>query len=780
VGYKNRKVWNAVNDVARMIHEVDPNHPALTVIGDGFVSEHNGDFKEIAERCPDLDLLGINFYKGIEEVPARIRAQGWTKPYVITEWGPSGDWQVPRTGWKAAIEETSTEKAERYLERYQSTILKDTERCLGSYVFIWQWRHERTHTWYGMFLESGERTESVNVMQYLWTGRWPANRAPRIGTLSIDGRAAGDNVYLKPGSEHTAAVEATDPEGDPIALRWEVVAEVAPGGYAGMGEKRSKPMPELIRKTSAREISFAAPAQQGAYRVFVFAVDGQGNGATANIPFYVTPADQTLFDRYVGQLPPAPHEESFGARIQRTVSLLANSTAGRRRPVTILVYGQSITAGLRHSMIGEALKEKFPNADITFLNRSISGFSASQLARSLPNDVFPLYPDLVILHDLGASLPEYERMVENIRRYTTSEIMLCTDPFRAKEDVNAPPDANTDQAVIRLLAQQYGCELADVHEEWRAYMKAHNLAPEQLLDDAVHPNAQGRDVLIGMLLQHFRVNTLAPNDWMRTVRNYEAKRLPDEGAADGVVFTGKPWRFAGRSAIGETPGSGLKLTFTGNRVDCVLGMSKGWKPGTAAVRIDGKAPSTMNELWAFTTASPAYGADWQPAIRRITHRSPPVAETWKIVFSKLNEDASHFTFEVYGSKTGYDGRGEFDGAKYRYGEWGDLLDYTGSEPYPDVFVSNSGRVVIDYRDFKIPWARTYSKKPCPEGFEAAWQAIPLFTESLVSPASEDPSRVRLVTLAKGLSNGTHTLEIIPNGDGAVAVESIVVHEPPLR
>ncbi|MGD0002446.1 MAG: glycoside hydrolase family 2 TIM barrel-domain containing protein, partial [Bryobacteraceae bacterium] len=32
VGYKDRNVWNAVNDVAKMIHEVDPNHPALTVV----------------------------------------------------------------------------------------------------------------------------------------------------------------------------------------------------------------------------------------------------------------------------------------------------------------------------------------------------------------------------------------------------------------------------------------------------------------------------------------------------------------------------------------------------------------------------------------------------------------------------------------------------------------------------------------------------------------------------------------------------------------------------
>ena len=94
-----------------------------------------------------------------------------------------------------------------------------------------------------------------------------------------------------------------------------------------------------------------------------------------------------------------------------------------------------------------------------------------------------------------------------------------------------------------------------------------------------------------MLLRHFQFNPLMPNDWMRTVRTYEAKRQPDEGASDGVVFTGKPWRFTGTSAIGENRESALKLTFTGNRVDCVLGAVKGLNPGTAIVRIDGKSPA---------------------------------------------------------------------------------------------------------------------------------------------------------------------------------------------
>lgn len=285
VGYKNLKVWDAVNDVARMIHELDPNHPVMTVLGGESVNAK--DLDEIRRRCPDLDLLGVNYYKDVETVPARLREGGWDKPYVITEWGPSGHWQVRRTKWGAEIEETSTEKAERYLERYQNTMLKDRDRCLGSYVFCWQARQERTHTWYGMFLESGERTEAVGVMQYLWSGRWPANRAPRIDSLRLDGKAAGESVYIQPGSRIVARVQAAEPDADAMTIRWEISPEVPKGGYAGMGERRATPLPDLIQETRNDEITFTAPQKGGPYRVFVYALDGQGNAATANVPFFV-------------------------------------------------------------------------------------------------------------------------------------------------------------------------------------------------------------------------------------------------------------------------------------------------------------------------------------------------------------------------------------------------------------------------------------------------------------------------------------------------------------
>jgi hypothetical protein len=40
---------------------------------------------------------------------------------------------------------------------------------------------------------------------------------------------------------------------------------------------------------SESKISFKAPEKEGAYRLFVYGYDGNGNWATANVPFYVQP-----------------------------------------------------------------------------------------------------------------------------------------------------------------------------------------------------------------------------------------------------------------------------------------------------------------------------------------------------------------------------------------------------------------------------------------------------------------------------------------------------------
>lgn len=280
----NPKVWDAVNEIALMIKEKDPNHPTMTV-----VAEINSDkIQQLNARVPDVDILGINTYGSIGSIPERIRQFGWNRPYVITEWGPNGHWEVPSTGWGAPIEQTSTEKAGLHLSRYEEVIRADEELCLGSYVFLWGQKQERTSTWYGLFLDSGEETEAIDAMQFNWSGSWPANRAPKINSLTINDRTAAQNVRLQLGKVGNATVKTDDPDNDDLKIEWAITPESTDLGVGGDEESRPGEIPGLmVFFDSSGNASFETPEEPGAYRLFVYVLDGNGNAATANIPFYV-------------------------------------------------------------------------------------------------------------------------------------------------------------------------------------------------------------------------------------------------------------------------------------------------------------------------------------------------------------------------------------------------------------------------------------------------------------------------------------------------------------
>lgn len=280
--YKNPKVWNAVNDIAKMIHEEDPNHPATTMLAG--VNQKEIDF--IKARCPQLDLISVQVYGGLAAVPGQLKEMGWKGAYMVTEWGPTGHWECPKTVWGAPIEETSSEKAAVYKSRYEASIIKD-KKCLGSYVFLWGQKQERTPTWYGLFTEAGEESEVVDVMEYEWTGKWPQNRAPHLNSIMLDGKKKMDSIYLSPGKEYPVLVSVTDKDGDKLNSRWEVLPEATDLGQGGDFEKRPQPVAGLIKSASFDAAKLTAPGKTGAYRLFIYVTDGKNNVATANVPFYV-------------------------------------------------------------------------------------------------------------------------------------------------------------------------------------------------------------------------------------------------------------------------------------------------------------------------------------------------------------------------------------------------------------------------------------------------------------------------------------------------------------
>lgn len=279
----NDDVWNAVNDVSKMIHEIDPNHLTTTPLA-GFKPET---VRAVKSRAPDLDLLSFQMYGDIVNLPRYLRESGWIGPYLVTEWGATGHWEVGKTAWGAPIENDSTTKANYYQHRFERAIQADPKQCLGSYVFLWGHKQERTPTWYGMFLDTGEETAAVDAMQYLWTGQWPAVRAPRLDGAWLDGKKARDNIHLKAGHTYTAKVQAIDDSGNPLTYSWEVMPESTDLKTGGDFESRPHSLPGLITETTPGEITLKAPDKSGPYRLYAYVHDGKGHAAHVNIPFFL-------------------------------------------------------------------------------------------------------------------------------------------------------------------------------------------------------------------------------------------------------------------------------------------------------------------------------------------------------------------------------------------------------------------------------------------------------------------------------------------------------------
>jgi len=449
--------------------------------------------------------------------------------------------------------------------------------------------------------------------------------------------------------------------------------------------------------------------------------------------------------------PPDPPQTTvpLGTHLQRALTLLATSTPTRHHRVRVLYYGQSITAQQWTGQVTADLKARFPHADIQAENRAIGGFTAPSLLRTAEYDLYNYYPDLLIFHVYdGHKTGELEQIIARVRQRTTADILIRTAHFRWDQSVpregsvddpkhKGAQDNDSAQAVkIRELAAKYDLALADTRVEWQRYLTRYDLKPKDLLGDGIHLNPLGNKLMAALVIPHLRYLPDAPTaPWRDRVR--------DVPVADPAVTRGADGSF--------------ELRFSGNRVDVLAGPAAGARLGSAKVLIDGRDPATFQELYAVTRPSVSYKM-WWPAAHVVEHTQPRVAEKWTLKVTKVDAAAGNFWYTVAGSVTGPDGEGE------------------RKKP----FTSNSGRVAIAPKDWWMETTQRYAGNAVvPEGFEVKWEVKPNWAAPYQALAGDDPTRAVATMLVQMLSNGPHTLRLVPNGDGAVPVTGFRVYTPPL-
>ena len=287
----NPAVYEAMSDVLDYIHEQDPNHPAT--IAFAFTATLADDVRLALESMPSLDFLSVQAYGALPVIASFIDELNIDLPYMVTEIGPLGHWEMPATQWGREIEEPSGTKAAGMVERMSKAGLDNPQgKLLGGFAFLWGQKQERTPTWYGLFTDDGSRTAAVDELTRLWTGQYPAQRAPSAWKLLLNDQQAGASVVLAPGEIVKASLQASDPDGDALSISWGVMSEVQERSHGGHFEAQPESVEvALSDNTHAGDrygMTLIAPEEPGHYRLYAWAHDGLGGVATANFPFLVS------------------------------------------------------------------------------------------------------------------------------------------------------------------------------------------------------------------------------------------------------------------------------------------------------------------------------------------------------------------------------------------------------------------------------------------------------------------------------------------------------------
>ncbi|WP_163932855.1 glycoside hydrolase family 2 TIM barrel-domain containing protein [Paraferrimonas sp. SM1919] len=293
----NPKVYMAISDIIDFIHEHDPNK-LVTYSFAGAIESH---IKTALKYTPQVDFVSVQVYGDLANIGPTMAAMELGKPFMVTEFGPLGHWEMPATSWGREIEEPSGIKAQTLAKRIQTGITDDSSgNNIGHFAFLWGQKQERTPTWYGMFNADGQANARVDTMTHYWTGQYPQNRAPQTLSIKINNQAAQASLKVQPEQALTVEVLVKEPDNDGLDLLWELLDEVVEKSDGGAFEQRPNNMPlaptsikvasinhPLWGQVQQINMQFTAPATAGEYRLFSYASDGKGKVGNANFPFKV-------------------------------------------------------------------------------------------------------------------------------------------------------------------------------------------------------------------------------------------------------------------------------------------------------------------------------------------------------------------------------------------------------------------------------------------------------------------------------------------------------------
>ncbi|MDX8049791.1 discoidin domain-containing protein [Lentzea sp. BCCO 10_0798] len=252
---ENQRVAYAryLNEAARAIHAIDTGHPVTNT------DAWTGAWVYLKAHTPDLDLYSVNSYGNVCQVRQDWISGGYTRPYILTEAGPAGEWEVPNDANGVPAEPTDVQKRDGYTQAW-NCIVGHTGVSFGGTLFHYGTEYDFGAVWFNL-TPAGKKRLSFYSVQRAFGGATPANTPPVISSMTVPQTVAA-------GAPLTVDVAAADPDGDAIAWSAAFNSKYVDnsGGLAGTPVQ-----------VAGNRLTVTAPDRLGVWKVYVVAEDGRGN-----------------------------------------------------------------------------------------------------------------------------------------------------------------------------------------------------------------------------------------------------------------------------------------------------------------------------------------------------------------------------------------------------------------------------------------------------------------------------------------------------------------------
>ncbi|EDP70390.1 putative secreted protein [Flavobacteriales bacterium ALC-1] len=258
--------------ICSTIKSMDANHPITSVEAWTFGLEW------WEKHVPSIDIYGLNSYgAGANYLQGELEKRNIDKPYIITEFGVTGEWDIKNKKNGITVEPTDKEKYNAIANGYKDWIANKS-KCLGVYMFHYSSGNNFIAPWLFTHVNNLKRPQYWAIRK-AYTGNKPVNNSPDIETFVLP------KSTFKSGSWIPVTLNVNDIENDNVEVSFSYNQRTG-------SRKRRDQILTLNHSGNLNEgFEIEVPKEDGAIKVYANVKDAFGNLGIASTSIMVSDKD---------------------------------------------------------------------------------------------------------------------------------------------------------------------------------------------------------------------------------------------------------------------------------------------------------------------------------------------------------------------------------------------------------------------------------------------------------------------------------------------------------